>query len=196
MTLKRNRIDDEYGDDDDDVVRYMARRRKSAKVGDAMHVCWVCCKEFKRPCDLTKHEKTHSLTLNINKPKSSSSVYMSSREWNRKQHQDKANYYSRSFYSYGYNSHITVAPLHHQNHESDRLPENIPWISNESSNRSSSPVEFRGSASTINDFLLKEVENWKRVEIVCISDVMRCVQLCTWILKTFDERSYGMLFLL
>lgn len=51
--------DDEF-DSDDDVLRSMARRRKSDKAGDVMHVCTTCRKEFKRPCDLTKHEKTHS----------------------------------------------------------------------------------------------------------------------------------------
>ncbi|KAL5387772.1 hypothetical protein PMIN02_008001 [Paraphaeosphaeria minitans] len=46
--------------DADEVTRSMARRRKSDKPGDIMHVCRDCKKEFKRPCDLTKHEKTHS----------------------------------------------------------------------------------------------------------------------------------------
>ncbi|TID17000.1 metal ion binding [Venturia nashicola] len=45
---------------DDEILRSMARRRKSDKPGDVMHPCAVCAKEFKRPCDLTKHEKTHS----------------------------------------------------------------------------------------------------------------------------------------
>jgi len=55
---KRALSDDEM--DDDDVTRSMARRRKSDKPGDVMHTCRDCRKEFKRPCDLTKHEKTHS----------------------------------------------------------------------------------------------------------------------------------------
>jgi len=59
MSSKRPLSDDEYSDDDD-VYRSMARRRKSDKAGDVMHVCSTCKKEFKRPCDLTKHEKTHS----------------------------------------------------------------------------------------------------------------------------------------
>ncbi|KAF2109485.1 hypothetical protein BDV96DRAFT_651917 [Lophiotrema nucula] len=46
--------------DDEGVMRSMARRRKSDKPGDVMHACRDCKKEFKRPCDLTKHEKTHS----------------------------------------------------------------------------------------------------------------------------------------
>jgi uncharacterized C2H2 Zn-finger protein len=46
--------------DEDEVTRSMARRRKSDKPGDVLHTCRDCKKEFKRPCDLTKHEKTHS----------------------------------------------------------------------------------------------------------------------------------------
>jgi len=46
--------------DSEEVRRSMARRRKSDKPGDVMHQCRDCGKEFKRPCDLTKHEKTHS----------------------------------------------------------------------------------------------------------------------------------------
>ncbi|KAF2277524.1 uncharacterized protein EI97DRAFT_374761 [Westerdykella ornata] len=46
--------------DDESVTRSMARRRKSEKPGDVEHVCRECDKVFKRPCDLTKHEKTHS----------------------------------------------------------------------------------------------------------------------------------------
>jgi uncharacterized C2H2 Zn-finger protein len=57
-SAKRALSDDET--DDDGVKRSMARRRKSEKPGDVMHVCRDCKKEFKRPCDLTKHEKTHS----------------------------------------------------------------------------------------------------------------------------------------
>ncbi|KAF2184160.1 hypothetical protein K469DRAFT_200431 [Zopfia rhizophila CBS 207.26] len=44
---------------DDGARSSMARRRKSDKP-DMMHVCRNCKKEFKRPCDLIKHEKTHS----------------------------------------------------------------------------------------------------------------------------------------
>lgn len=44
-------------DDDDDVLRSMARRKKNAK--PEIHRCPLCEKEFKRPCDLTKHVKTH-----------------------------------------------------------------------------------------------------------------------------------------
>lgn len=43
--------------DNDDVARSMARRKKGAK--PEIHECPLCDKEFKRPCDLTKHVKTH-----------------------------------------------------------------------------------------------------------------------------------------
>ncbi|KAH7379305.1 hypothetical protein DE146DRAFT_626199 [Phaeosphaeria sp. MPI-PUGE-AT-0046c] len=55
---KRALSDDDM--DEDEATRSMARRRKSDKPGDVMHTCRDCKKEFKRPCDLTKHEKTHS----------------------------------------------------------------------------------------------------------------------------------------
>jgi hypothetical protein len=55
---KRTLEEEDY--DEDDAIRSMARRRKSEKPGDVLHVCRDCKKEFKRPCDLTKHEKTHS----------------------------------------------------------------------------------------------------------------------------------------
>lgn len=56
--FKRTFEDEELNDEE--ALRSMARRRKSEKPGDVMHVCRECKKEFKRPCDLTKHEKTHS----------------------------------------------------------------------------------------------------------------------------------------
>lgn len=42
---------------DEDATRSMARRKKNAK--PEIHNCPICEKEFKRPCDLTKHVKTH-----------------------------------------------------------------------------------------------------------------------------------------
>ncbi|KAL8695414.1 MAG: hypothetical protein Q9224_003401 [Gallowayella concinna] len=48
-------------DSDDDPLRSMARRRKSAQAAvKDVQQCRDCHKIFKRPCDLTKHEKTHS----------------------------------------------------------------------------------------------------------------------------------------
>jgi hypothetical protein len=69
MSSKRPLSDDEYDEDDDDILRSMARRRKSDKAGDVAQVCAVCRKEFKRPCDLTKHEKTHSRPWKCSEPK-------------------------------------------------------------------------------------------------------------------------------
>lgn len=45
---------------DDDLLRSMGRRRKGAPPPKDIHHCRDCEKVFKRPCDLTKHEKTHS----------------------------------------------------------------------------------------------------------------------------------------
>jgi hypothetical protein len=50
-------MSDAFDDDDDDALRSMARRKKNAK--PEIHECSLCDKEFKRPCDLTKHLKTH-----------------------------------------------------------------------------------------------------------------------------------------
>ncbi|KAJ5475583.1 hypothetical protein N7539_007870 [Penicillium diatomitis] len=45
---------------DEGVMRSMARRKKNAPPMDINQKCDHCDKVFKRPCDLTKHEKTHS----------------------------------------------------------------------------------------------------------------------------------------
>lgn len=48
--------------DDDSILRSMARRKRFALAAElAPKRCYEpgCGKEFKRPCDLTKHEKTH-----------------------------------------------------------------------------------------------------------------------------------------
>ncbi|OJD13261.1 hypothetical protein AJ78_06268 [Emergomyces pasteurianus Ep9510] len=45
---------------EDSVTRSMARRKKNAPPLDINQKCKDCDKVFKRPCDLTKHEKTHS----------------------------------------------------------------------------------------------------------------------------------------
>ena len=52
----------------------MARRRKNAPEKVA-HRCNECDKEFKRPCDLTKHEKTHSRPWKCNEPSCKYSHY-------------------------------------------------------------------------------------------------------------------------
>lgn len=53
----------EQREDDEEIMRSMARRKKNASPEElAPKRCREpgCTKEFKRPCDLTKHEKTHS----------------------------------------------------------------------------------------------------------------------------------------
>ncbi|KAE8145686.1 hypothetical protein BDV25DRAFT_164091 [Aspergillus avenaceus] len=45
---------------DEGVERSMARRKKNAPPMDINQKCRWCDKVLKRPCDLTKHEKTHS----------------------------------------------------------------------------------------------------------------------------------------
>ncbi|KAI0391990.1 hypothetical protein F5Y17DRAFT_467846 [Xylariaceae sp. FL0594] len=53
----------EQAEDDEEIMRSMARRKKNATPEElAPKKCTHpgCTKEFKRPCDLTKHEKTHS----------------------------------------------------------------------------------------------------------------------------------------
>ncbi|KAK8049025.1 zinc finger transcription factor ace1 [Apiospora phragmitis] len=50
-------------EDEEEIMRSMARRKKNADPSEyAPKKCKEpgCNKEFKRPCDLTKHEKTHS----------------------------------------------------------------------------------------------------------------------------------------
>lgn len=51
----------------DDYELSMARRRKNAPEKVSQR-CSECDKEFKRPCDLTKHEKTHSRPWKCNEP--------------------------------------------------------------------------------------------------------------------------------
>jgi hypothetical protein len=53
----------EEAEEDESILRSMARRKRSASAAElAPKRCREpgCEKEFKRPCDLTKHEKTHS----------------------------------------------------------------------------------------------------------------------------------------
>ncbi|OAA73347.1 Zinc finger, C2H2-type/integrase, DNA-binding protein [Cordyceps fumosorosea ARSEF 2679] len=61
--VKFKRSLSEQLDDDEEIMRSMARRKKNATPEElAPKKCREpgCNKEFKRPCDLTKHEKTHS----------------------------------------------------------------------------------------------------------------------------------------
>ena len=54
--------------DDEGVRRSMGRRRKSDRAGDIVRFCRDCNKTFSRPCDLTKHEKTHSRPWKCTEP--------------------------------------------------------------------------------------------------------------------------------
>lgn len=61
VTFKRSLS--EQAEDEEEIMRSMARRKKNATAAElAPKRCREpgCNKEFKRPCDLTKHEKTHS----------------------------------------------------------------------------------------------------------------------------------------
>ncbi|THC98452.1 hypothetical protein EYZ11_002037 [Aspergillus tanneri] len=53
---------------EDGVVRSMARRKKNAPPMDINKKCEFCDKVFQRPCDLTKHEKTHSRPFKCAEP--------------------------------------------------------------------------------------------------------------------------------
>ena len=61
--IKIKRSMSEQREDEEEIMRSMARRKKNASPEElAPKQCREpgCNKEFKRPCDLTKHEKTHS----------------------------------------------------------------------------------------------------------------------------------------
>lgn len=61
MEAKSHPMKRSLSEDDEDVRRSMARRKKSATAAElAPKECRQCGKTFPRPCDLTKHEKTHS----------------------------------------------------------------------------------------------------------------------------------------
>ena len=60
----------------DGLHHSMARRRKSEQAAAKQaQRCSECDKEFKRPCDLTKHEKTHSRPWKCNEPSCKYSQY-------------------------------------------------------------------------------------------------------------------------
>ncbi|RGP79739.1 zinc finger transcription factor ace1 [Fusarium longipes] len=63
MPMKMKRSLSQQLEDEEEIQRSMARRKKNASPEElAPKKCREpgCNKEFKRPCDLTKHEKTHS----------------------------------------------------------------------------------------------------------------------------------------
>ncbi|ORY09862.1 hypothetical protein BCR34DRAFT_567821 [Clohesyomyces aquaticus] len=61
FTPKAVEVETSSHDDDNEVTRSLGRRRrKSERPQDLISECRDCGKTFKRPCDLTKHEKSHS----------------------------------------------------------------------------------------------------------------------------------------
>jgi len=60
--IRFKRSASEEAEEDEAALRSMARRKRSATAEPVVKRCREpgCEKEFKRPCDLTKHEKTHS----------------------------------------------------------------------------------------------------------------------------------------
>jgi len=60
---------------DEHLALSMARRRKAEAAVKEIQRCRECVKEFKRPCDLTKHEKTHSRPWKCDEPSCKYSEY-------------------------------------------------------------------------------------------------------------------------
>lgn len=53
---------------DDSIMRSMARRKKNEPPLDINAKCSSCDRRFRRPCDLTKHEKTHTRPWKCTEP--------------------------------------------------------------------------------------------------------------------------------
>lgn len=66
--VKHARDDGDMQGADADVERSMARRKKNEPPMDINKKCSHCDKVFKRPCDFTKHEKTHSRPWKCSQP--------------------------------------------------------------------------------------------------------------------------------
>jgi uncharacterized C2H2 Zn-finger protein len=66
--VKHSRDVDAMENADADVERSMARRKKNEPPMDINKKCSHCDKVFKRPCDFTKHEKTHSRPWKCSQP--------------------------------------------------------------------------------------------------------------------------------
>lgn len=68
LVFKRENDVEDDDEADEGVQRSMARRKKNAPPMDINQKCDYCDKVFKRPCDLTKHEKTHSRPWKCTEP--------------------------------------------------------------------------------------------------------------------------------
>ena len=87
----------------DDLHYSMARRRKSAQAAAKQaQRCSECDKEFKRPCDLTKHEKTHSRPWKCNEPSCKYSQYGWPTEKERDRHVNDKHSMAPSMYKCQY----------------------------------------------------------------------------------------------
>lgn len=89
---------------DDDLHYSMARRRKSEQAAaKQVQRCSECDKEFKRPCDLTKHEKTHSRPWKCNEPSCKYSQYGWPTEKERDRHVNDKHSMAPNMYKCQYN---------------------------------------------------------------------------------------------
>lgn len=89
---------------DDDLHHSMARRRKSEQAAAKQaQRCSECDKEFKRPCDLTKHEKTHSRPWKCNEPSCKYSQYGWPTEKERDRHVNDKHSMAPNMYKCQYN---------------------------------------------------------------------------------------------
>jgi len=91
------------GSPDGDVLHSMARRKKTeAERAKQIQRCSECDKEFKRPCDLTKHEKTHSRPWKCNEPTCKYSQYGWPTEKERDRHVNDKHSVTPSMYKCQY----------------------------------------------------------------------------------------------
>jgi len=88
---------------EDDLLHSMARRKKTeAEKAKSIQRCSECDKEFKRPCDLTKHEKTHSRPWKCNEPSCKYSQYGWPTEKERDRHVNDKHSVTPSMYKCQY----------------------------------------------------------------------------------------------
>ena len=88
---------------EDDLLHSMARRKKTeAERAKQIQRCSECDKEFKRPCDLTKHEKTHSRPWKCNEPTCKYSQYGWPTEKERDRHVNDKHSVTPSMYKCQY----------------------------------------------------------------------------------------------
>ena len=88
---------------DNDFLHSMARRKKTeAEKAKQIQRCSECDKEFKRPCDLTKHEKTHSRPWKCNEPSCKYSQYGWPTEKERDRHVNDKHSVTPSMYKCQY----------------------------------------------------------------------------------------------